>query len=129
MAASPIFIGSVRRATGTVSAANTNRDGTGTIVTLFTAGSSGSAIFRIRMKATGTTTAGMIRLFGHDGTSVRLDREFAVSAVTPSGTVPTWEAELFLNGNEMMVLPSGHSLRASTHNAETFVITVEGGDY
>lgn len=129
MAASPIFIGSVRRTLATISVANTNRDGTGTIANLFTAGANGSAIFRIRVKAISTTTAGMIRLYGHDGSTTTLTREIPVSAVTPSGTVPTWEAELFFNGNEQIVLPSGHSFRCSTNNAESFVVTVEGGDY
>lgn len=117
---------------GQVSVANTNRDGTGTIVTVFSAGASGSRIDAINIKATGTTTAGMIRLFIHDGTNARLLTEVPVTAITPSGTLPSWEAQL--NTNTMtqvlpLVLPTGYSLRAATNNAETFNVIALGGDF
>lgn len=110
-----------------ISAANTNRDGTGTIVNVETAGASGSRIDDLTITATGTTTAGMIRLFLHDGTNARLWREVPVQAVTPSGTVQTWTATL---ANLALVLQSGWSLRASTHNAESFnVLVTRAGDF
>lgn len=117
---------------GQVSVANTNRDGTGTIVTVFSAGASGSRIDAINIKATGTTTAGMIRLFIHDGADARLLTEVPVTAITPSGTLPSWEAQL--NTNTMtqvlpLVLPTGYSLRAATNNAETFNVIALGGDF
>lgn len=117
---------------GQVSVANTNRDGTGTIVTVFSAGASGSRIDAINIKATGTTTAGMIRLFIHDGADARLLTEVPVTAITPSGTLPSWEAQL--NTNTMtqvlpLVLPTGYSLRAATNNAETFNLLAFGGDF
>lgn len=117
---------------GQISTANTNRDGTGTIGTIFTAGASGSRIDAINIKATGTTTAGMIRLFIHDGADARLLTEVPVIALTPSGTLPSWEAQL--NTNTMtqvlpLVLPTGYSLRAATNNAETFNVIALGGDF
>lgn len=117
---------------GQISTANTNRDGTGTIGTIFTAGASGSRIDAINIKATGTTTAGMIRLFIHDGANARLLTEVPVIAITPSGTLPSWEAQL--NTNTMtqvlpLVLPTGYSLRAATNNAETFNVIALGGDF
>ena len=117
---------------GQVSVANTNRDGTGTIATVFSAGASGSRIDAIDLKATGTTTAGMIRLFIHDGANARLLTEVPVTAITPSGTLPSWEAQL--NTNTMtqvlpLVLPTGYSLRAATNNAETFNVIALGGDF
>jgi len=117
---------------GQVSVANTNRDGTGTIVTVFSAGASGSRIDAIDLKAVGTTTAGMIRLFIHDGANARLLTEVPVIAITPSGTLPSWETQL--NTNTMtqvlpLVLPTGYSLRAATNNAETFNVIALGGDF
>ena len=117
---------------GQVSVANTNRDGTGTIVTVFSAGASGSRIDAIDLKAVGTTTAGMIRLFIHDGANARLLTEVPVIAITPSGTLPSWETQL--NANTMtqvlpLVLPTGYSLRAATNNAETFNLLAFGGDF
>jgi hypothetical protein len=117
---------------GVISTANTARDGTGTIGTVFTAGASGSRIDAISIKATGTTTAGMIRLFIHDGTNARLLTEVPVVALTPSGTVPAWEAQLNTNSLSQVlpiILPTGYSLRASTNNAETFNVIAIGGDF
>ena len=117
---------------GQVSVANTNRDGTGAIGAVFMAGASGSRIDAINIKATGTTTAGMIRLFIHNGTDTRLLTELPVTAITPSATLPTWEAQL--NTNTMsqvlpIILPTGYSLRAATEKAETFNVTCFGGDF
>jgi hypothetical protein len=112
---------------GALSAANAARDGTGTVVTLFTAGASGSRIDDIYIVATGTTTAGVIRLFLHDGTTARLLSENLVSAITPSTTIPVWSTTLLGQG---IVIPSGWSLRATTNNAETFnIIVTRAGDF
>ncbi len=116
-----------KTAVAQVSTANTARDGTGTLATVFTAGTSGSRIDDIAIIATGTTTAGMVRLFLHDGTNARLWREVAVSAITPSATVSPFSSLL---GNLALVLQTGWSLRASTNNAETFnVLVTRAGDF
>lgn len=116
-----------KTAVAQVTTANTARDGTGTIATVFTAGASGSRIDDVTITAVATTTAGMVRLFLHDGTNARLLREVAVSAITPSGTVAAFTASLT---NLALVLQSGWSLRASTHNAETFNVCVtRAGDF
>lgn len=110
-----------------ISTANTARDGTGTLATVFTAGTSGSRIDDVHIVALATTTAGMIRLFLHDGTTSRLWKEVSVSANTPSGTVAAFTASLF---NQNLILATGWSLRASTNNAETFNIAVtRAGDF
>lgn len=116
---------------GQVSAANTNRDGTGTVVTLGTAPAAGSRLDGVIVQAVGTTTSGMVRLYLHDGANARLFLELPVIAVIPSGTQPAWGAQA--NANTMsqvfpLVLPSGYSLRASTHNAETFNVIGCAGD-
>lgn len=127
MATSAAYAATPRSALAQVSASNTNRDGTGTIVTVFTAGSSGSRIDDITITATGTTTAGVVRLFINDGTNTRLWQEILVAAVTPSTTVAVFSSSLL---NQALLLPSGYSLRASTNNAETFNINVtRAGDF
>lgn len=121
-----------RCAMAQVTTANTARDGTGTIATVFTAGSSGSRIERIIVEATGTTTAGMVRLFINDGSNSRLYFEIPIPAVTPSGTVAAANASVntFSTPTIMpIVIPSGFSLRASTNNAETFNVIAIGGDF
>ncbi|NBX74718.1 MAG: hypothetical protein EBQ89_10555, partial [Alphaproteobacteria bacterium] len=71
MATDPNFAGTPLAGNAQISTANTNRDGTGTLGTVVTAGASGSRIEEIVIEATGTTTAGMIRLFLNDGTNTR----------------------------------------------------------
>lgn len=110
-----------------VSVANTNRDGTGTIATIFTAGASGSRIDRVTVEAVAATTAGMVRLFIHDGVNSRLYNEIPVPAVTPSGTTPAFRYQLPIEGG--LALPTDYSLRASTNNAETFNVIAQGGDF
>lgn len=115
-----------------ISTANTNRDGTGTIGTVWTAGTKGSRILAIVIQATVTTTAGMVRLFIHDGTTARLWYEQAVTAVTPSGTLAAFRATLDcsdITPANLLVLQTGYSLRASTNNAEAFNVIAVGGDY
>ena len=127
MATAAQYASTVRTAQAQVSTANTNRNGTGTIATVFTAGSNGSRIDDIYITATGTTTAGVVRLFLNDGTNTYLFDEILVTAITPSTTVSVFQAVLL---NQAIVLATGWSLRASTNNAETFNIQVtRAGDF
>lgn len=127
MATTAQYAATPRSAVGQVTAANTNRDGTGTIVTVFTAGASGSRVDDIWIVAAGTVTAGVVRLFINDGTNTRLWQEVMVTATTPSTTVQVFNTALF---NQALILPTGYSLRASTNNAETFnVIVSRAGDF
>lgn len=110
-----------------ISIANTNRDGTGTIVTVATGSTNGKRINKIVVKATGSTTAGMVRLFIDNGTNVRLYKEIDVTGATPGGTVKAFSSELVIS--EGLILPNGYILKASTHNAETFNVIAEGGEF
>lgn len=127
MATAPIFTDTPRQEVQAISTANTARDGSGTIATVFTAGSSGSRLERARVTATAAVTAGVVRLFLHDGTNARLLKEVMVTATTPSTSVETFTATVTWTGG--LMLPNGWSLRASTHNAEGFNIFAEGGDF
>lgn len=127
MATAAQYASTVRTAQATVSVANTARNGTGTIVTVFTAGASGSRIDDIYITATGTVTAGVVRLFLNDGTNTYLWKENLVTATTPSTTIAVFQTVLL---NQALILQSGWSLRASTNNAETFNIQVtRAGDF
>jgi hypothetical protein len=128
--ATPIFAQTPRHAAVSISTANTNRDGSGTIGTVFTAGSNGSMIDHIDITATGTTTAGVVRLYVHNGSTAYLWKEILVSAITPSATVQTFAYSVDCSrGDNRCVLPSGWSLRASTHNAEAFNVQAFGADF
>lgn len=123
----PSFIRDPILASAQVSAANANRDGTGTIVTVVTSSvAEGVKITAIVIKAIVTTTAGMIRLFINDGVNTRLWREVPVDAITASASVAAFEFTLV--PPEPLVLPNTYSLRASTENAEAHNIMAFGGD-
>lgn len=112
-----------------VTAANTNRDGTGTIVAVLTGAADGTRIHKITVKATVTTTAGMVRLFITGGGVTRLWKEIEILAVTVSATVQSHEETLELFGESALHLPSGYILSASTHNAEAINVVAEGANY
>jgi hypothetical protein len=123
----PIFTITPKVGMVQVSVANTNRDGTGTLGTVITGATNGTRINRIDIVAIVTTTAGMVRLFISDGTNHRLWKEVPVTAITPSATVAAFSGSVV--PTEPLILPSGYSLRASTHNAETFNVIAHAGDY
>lgn len=113
-----------------VSAANTNRDGTGTIVSGFTSGAQGSRLDRIEIKAVATTNAGMVRAFKKDGAGPwELWREYTVSAATPTATAPSFS----VRDNDLLgaaeILKAGMQVGFSTHNAESFRVHLGGGDF
>ena len=131
MAANSVqFTATPRMVVAQIATANTNRDGTGTIADLITGVAAGTRINKIRVKATGTTTAGMVRIYFYDGTNSRLYTEVLVSAITASGSVATFEATLsFTDANAPILASSSQKLQASTNNAETFNIIVEAADF
>lgn len=128
MATSPIFIGTPKTPSLQLSTANTARDGTGTLGTLYTAGASGARIDRINVTAIATTTAGMVRFFLYNGTTNLLISELPVIAVTPSATQPAFTADIVFD--QGLILQATYQLRIATNNAEIFNVTVtNGGDY
>jgi hypothetical protein len=127
MATTAQYATTPQNASAQISAANTNRNGTGTIVSVITGATNGTRIDDIYIAATGTTTAGVVRLFISDGSNIRLWQEILVTAITPSTTVAVWSTTLL---NVGLVLESGWSLQAATNNAETFnIIVTRAGDF
>lgn len=128
--ATPIFIQTPKAWVGDLATANTNRDGTGTIATIASAGPNGSRIEHVDIQAYGTVTAGVIRLYIHDGTTARLWKEILVTTTTPSTTIAAWSYSLDCSQpSNCLLLQTTYSLRASTHNAENFRVASFGGDF
>lgn len=126
MATQPAFATVPRIGSAQVSAANTNRDGTGTIVTVITGVAAGTRIAEVVVEATVATTAGMVRLYLFDGTNTRLFDEVAIAAATPSASVRTTRVSTVYTN---LILPSASwQLRASTHNAEAINVIALGAD-
>jgi hypothetical protein len=125
MAATPQFASTPKIGIGALSTSNTNTNGSGTLVTILTAGSSGTKINEILVQAYGTVTAGMVRIFVFDGTTNYLFDEFPITATIPSSSSAAYRsAKVYDN----LVLPSGYTLKASTSNSETFNVMAWSAD-
>lgn len=69
MATSPQYAATMKTTWGTVTTANTAKDGTGTVVTVATGGSNGSIINKIEVRALGTNVATAMRFFVNNGST------------------------------------------------------------
>lgn len=117
----------------TVSVANSNLDGTGTTVLIFTCGAAatynGCEISSIWIKAQGSTSPGMIRLFlaNADGSSKTLFTEVVVPATTQNSINTSFSHQVIKIGS--LALRGGLTIYASTQVAETFSIIIAGSDW
>lgn len=89
MAADPAFTGTPNRGVVAVSAANTARDGTGTIVSAWTAGASGGLVSRVILKATGDPADSIVTMFINDGSGFDLFDEFDLGDPPAASTTVT----------------------------------------
>jgi hypothetical protein len=113
----------------TISTANGNLDGSGTLGTVLTAstgtGMVGCIIKSVTIKAQGDTTQGMVRLFVSGGGSTELLAEVEIPAVTKSTVDTTFE--LYMETN--YAIKAGYILKASTQIGESFNVFAEGLDW
>ena len=131
MATTPAFTATPRISYGSVSAANTARDGSGTIVDVITGASGGTKINEVIVKATGQPADSVVTLFLYDGTNTYLLDEIDVGApAAGSATVAAYRNNIVYAN---LVLPSSSwKLRAAvTANCTSGVINVIalGGDF
>lgn len=128
---SPIFgLTSKTNTVATTGTGSTSLTGPSQLTTLYTAGTDGGLYIGSNCKATGTTTAGMIRFWlTPSGGTRRLLGEVLTAAVTPSGTVASNEVQhlaplmTVVNGLEGMPMASGDVVEVNTHNSEVWNIT------
>ena len=128
MATTPNFTSTPRVGSINVSAANTNRDGTGTIVSLLTGAAAGTKVTSITAQAAVTTTAGMVRIFlsTDGGTTWRLFDELAIAAATVSASVKGTRTTT--SYTDLVLTDANCRLGASTHNAESINVIALGAD-
>lgn len=133
----PIFVLTPNVGQARVSAANTASDGSGSLVTLFTAGADGSRVDRITVRNAQVTAAAssamVVRVFITDtsGSNPRLYAEAALAAATRTASAIGANTTItFLGG---LILRSGQLLQvcqsvyAGAQDQNDF--TAEGGDY
>jgi hypothetical protein len=118
----------------TVATANTAKDGTGTVLTVFTAdATNGGYVQRIRFRAAGTNVATVARVFINNGSANStaanniLWDEITLSATTLSEVAALATYELPLN----FALPAGYKINVTvgTTVSAGYYVTVIGGKY
>jgi hypothetical protein len=104
MATAPAFIDVPRIGVGSVSAANTNRDGTGTIVDIITGAATGTRILEVVLKATDDPADCTVTLFLNDGVTSHIFDEIDLGNPAPgSTTLPSYRSTVTYSN---LVLPS-----------------------
>lgn len=120
-----------------VAAANTARDGSGVLVTLFTAGADGSRVESITFTSAQATAAlssamvGRVFLTDSAGANPRLISEVVIAAVTASNTVIGAASTIaYSNG---LIIPTGCILKVTQSIyagvQDQMHVTARGGDY
>jgi hypothetical protein len=132
---SPIFtlIPETQWGTTAITTANTAKDGTGTVLTVFTAGADGSYVQRVRFRPSGTCVQTVARLFINNGSTNAtaanniLFDEITLSAITASETAAQPSFEIPLN----FAIPAGYKLNITigTTVAAGWYVSAIGGDY
>jgi len=132
----PIFssLGDIEWGTTAITTANTAKDGTGTVLTCFTAdATNGGFVQRIRFRAAGTNIATVARVFINNGSTNAtaanniLYDEITLAATTLSEVSALAVYELPLN----FALPPGYKLNVTlgTTVAAGYYVSVIGGKY
>lgn len=118
MASAPAFASTPVIGVASVSTANANRDGTGTIATVVAAApAAGRRIERIVIAATNNPADSIVTIFLHDGTTFWYFDEFDIGDPAPgSATVSPYRIERAYND---LVLPQNWTLRAAITAAPT----------
>ena len=117
-----------------LSAANTTKSGTGTVLTVFTAdATNGGYVNKIRFRAAGTNVATVARVFINNGAdnSVSANNvlydELTLPATTLSETAQLTNQEIVWN----LALPAGYKINTTlgTAVAAGYYVSVIGGKY
>jgi len=129
--------------TGNITTANTAKDGTGTVNLLYTAGSNGSRIDQIKVRAKGTNVATVMRFFVNNGSDPTvaanntLVHEKTIPATTLSETSELADVDVTIAKDAGKVacpipyLPAGYRLYVTigTTIAAGVQVTCWGGDF
>lgn len=131
----PIFSkkGAIQWAAAALAAANTAKDGTGTVTTVFTAGVEGNFLHKIIARPLGTNVATVLRVFINNGltnataANNNLIAEMTLPATTVSEVAAQPSFELPIN----FILPATMKINCTigTAVAAGFALTIIGGEY
>ncbi|WP_028498316.1 hypothetical protein [Microvirgula aerodenitrificans] len=129
MSATPQYASRPINAALQIQMANSARDGSGQVSTLYTAdiAGAGARIDTIQLAAVNATTAGAVRFFLREpgaGMTWRFFREVPVTAAVPGPSAPAFSTELT---NLALVVAPGWSLGVASERAEGLNVLVTNG--
>lgn len=114
-----------------VTTANPNRDGTGTLATILTAGSSGTyngaSLRTITIKSQVNTNSGMIRFYVDDLSNKYLFMEVPVKTLTKSAIDESYERTIIFPDD--FDLQANYRILVSTENSETMSVICEAYNF
>lgn len=117
-----------------IASANTAKDGTGTVATVFTAdATNGGRVEKLKVRGLGTNVATVLRIFINNGSTNAtaannaLYMEATIAATTLSEVAALADNEILLN----LALPAGYKLNVTigTAVAAGLMVTAVGGKY
>lgn len=137
----PIFPLSINNAAtfSTITTANTAKDGTGTVVTVFTAGANGARLDSLKVRALGTNVATVMRFFINNGSTNAtaannaLFHEVTIAATTLSEVSALADTKIIFDGVNLpqLALKAGYKINVTigTTVAAGLSVVAIGGDY
>ena len=129
----PIFVNTPKLSWATLAAANTAKDGTGTVATVFTAGIDGAFISKIFVRPLGTNVATVLRIFSNNGATnaTPANNSLLYEVTLPATTVSEVAAQNDTVITLDLPLPAGYTLTATlgTTVAAGYQVSAYGGDY
>ena len=132
---SPIFSkrGDIQWSPTSLTAANTAKDGTGTVSTVFTAGADGAFVQRLVARSLGTNVATVLRVFANNGgvNSAPANNSLIAEMTLPATTLSEVAAQPPYELPLSFPLPAGFKLLCTigTAVAAGYELTVFGGSY
>lgn len=126
MAISPAFAAVPRIGSVSIATADSSYTTPTNVGTLITGASTGTRIAEIVVKNAATSSAAIVRIFLHDGSTYWLFDEVTIAAATGSATVQQTRVSTSYNN---LVLPSASwSVRVTTSVSQTTHVTALGAD-
>jgi hypothetical protein len=133
---SPIYtrLADVQWGTTAITTANTAKDGTGTVLTVFTADATeGGFVQKVRFRAAGTNVATVARIFINNGsTNATAANNILYDEITLAATTLSEVASLALYEVPLMIpLPAGYKINITigTTVSAGYYVTAIGGKY
>lgn len=131
----PVFSykGDIQWSAAAILAANTAKDGTGTVTTVYTAGADGGFINKLVVKPIGTNVATVVRVFINNGgaNTTAANNTYLTDATIPATTLTEVAAQTEVSIPINIPIPASYKINVTlgTAVAAGVQITAVGGSY